>query len=245
MPNMLFYMCILTPHFNTAPHISLYAWFWTPFPTMIILEDLWRFGNVHGDCLQVEACLDCPISISEAFSRKLALSSHPIASDGTKSLHSACAQWHFSETWTVLLSHFHSLPGWMHTLEVCGLSQDIRLPPQKLHYFNKPQRVGKREKDALLVQLSSEIFSVNSMQLETYSPSPELTCVRIHTFPHAAISLMCKYTDTYTCLQMHKYFSSVVLMHTQRQKFSYLSTRNHTRANSSLLFYTCTCCCAH
>lgn len=63
--------------------------------------------------------------------RSLARSSHPIASNGTKSLHSVCAQWHLRETWTVLLSHFHSLPGWMHTLEVCGLSQDIRLPPSK------------------------------------------------------------------------------------------------------------------
>lgn len=95
------------------------------------IRDLWRFGNVREDWLQEEARLDCPISISEALSRKLALSSHPIASDGTESSHSARTQWHLRETWTVLLSHFHSLPGWMHTLEVCGLSQDIRLPPSK------------------------------------------------------------------------------------------------------------------
>lgn len=131
MPNVLLYMCILTPHFNTAPRIPLCSWFWAPFPTTIILEDPWPFGNVHGEWLQVEACLDCPISVSEALSRKLALSSHPIASNGTKSLHSVCSQWHLRETWTVLLSHFHSLPGWMHTLEVCGLSQDIRLPPSR------------------------------------------------------------------------------------------------------------------
>lgn len=67
------------------------------------------------------------------------------------------------------------------------------------------------------------------MQLETYSSSPELTCMHIHTFSSAAISLMSKYTDTH----IHKYFSLVVLTHTHREKFSYLSTYSHTHANSN------------
>lgn len=92
----------------------------------------------------------------------------------------------------------------------------------------------------LLVQLSSEIFSVNSMQLETYSPAPELTRARVHTVPRAAVSLMCKYRHIHllTYAQMPSLCCTPAYM--ERQKCSCLSTCDHTHANSRLHFNACT-----
>lgn len=77
------------------------------------------------------------------------------------------------------------------------------------------------------MQLSTEIFSVNSMQPETCSHSPELTCVHISTFPHAAISVMLKYTDAlaYTCTNTLLY----LCINTGRN--SLICAHNHTHGN--------------
>lgn len=81
----------------------------------------------------------------------------------------------------------------------------------------------------LFMQLSSEIFSVNSVQLETYSRAHS---VHIHTFDVRV--------HRHTYLQVHKSFPFVALAHTYRGRSSLSSACDPTHANAGLLLQTCT-----
>lgn len=173
----------------------------------------------------MDACLDCPVSISEGLPRKLAYSSHPIASDGTESLHSECTQWHLRETWAVLLSHFCSLPGWMHALEVCGLSQDIRLPSSKTTLLQQATTVWQEgEGCSVSAAFHRDLFC------KLHAAGNMLSLSWAHVRAHKHIPSWSNFSDVkvhrHACLHMHKYF--VVFVHKYGQKFSYLCTQSHS-----------------
>lgn len=97
-------------------------------------------------------------------------------------------------------------------------------PPQKLHYFNKPQRAGKREKDAHV----SAAFPLGSLLRTPCSWKWTLlllnpVCAQAHV-PSCSISLMCGHKHS----QMHKYLPFVVLLHKGRGRSSVGAHDHHS-----------------
>lgn len=122
----------------------------------------------------------------------------------------------------------------MHTLEVCGLSQDIRLPPLR-NYITSTSHKGlaRGRKTLVLVQLSPGISSEDSMQLETAPAAPESVCAQAHV-PSCSISLMCGYKHS----QIHKYLPFVVLLYQCRGRNSLGAHDHRSLQSASLLWHT-------